>query len=785
MIEKKYYTVNDLETVKLLLKHIEESEEIAYDTETNSLNVRKGSIIGFSISGDIGIGFYMPTMVFNTANNELEEVTLLGRGAHETAKKILSELKGKRIICHNASFDLRFTKNFYGIDLVEDLYVDTAMLVHTVQEEGAFGIGGSPFGLKTIAKKWQVELKLDESTQANQEQLDLKESIVRNGGSVTKDNYEIYKADLEILSKYAAADTDLTLRICRLFLEKLKEENLEKFFFQEEVMPIYKEVTIPMEEFGVRLDLDLIKQIKDEITVDMEIYKTSAMQELIRIKEVQTWVKAKAKESYPPNNKGTFAQKLLELSEIEMPRSAKGKFSINKASVKLLEPGPIKDFLVSGDATLLDDQLIEKVTVKLWREDNDGEVFNIQSKDQLGKIVFDALGLKPLSTTTKGKAQFDDDFIDTIADKHPWAKNLQIYNRLTKIKSAYVDRFWDRQEDGRYYFYFKQNGTVSGRYGSDLQQLPKPKEEGEAEPIVMKYTNVVRAFLIAEEGRTLIDCDYESLEPHCFASVSGDKSLQEIFNKNWDFYSTVAIKTEKLDEDKVNYPNGVSADKKSPVFLKKLNPLKRQTAKSYALGIAYGMSGYALAMTLGCSQKEANDLVEGYLNGFPGLKNWRETSRAFVKKHGYIENKVGRVRHLPQVSDLYNLQLDGNKKLEDGILDWKVRRELEGVYGKEGVDFLYKGYRNGLNNCLNFQLQSLAAAVVNRAAVEINRELKQMGIDGRVQAQVHDQLVINVPDEYAEEVAKMVKDKMENTTKLEGVTLKAPPCLAKNFRDGH
>jgi len=623
----------------------------------------------------------------------------------------------------------------------------------------------------------QKEIGLDIESAANQEQLDLKESIKRNGGSITKDNFEIFKADIEILSKYAAADTDLTLRICRLFLDKLKSEGLEKFFFEEEVMPIYREVTIPMEEFGVKLDLELITKTRDEIAVDMEHYKNAAL-ELIKKPEVKKWVVDRALETYPPNNKGSFAQKLIELTNLSMPKSAKGKYSINKSTVKLLEEGPLKEFFINGDYNILDTMLVVKTSLALWREDNEGKDFNIQSKDQLGKIAFDALGLKPISATSKGKPQFDDDFIDSIADKHPWAKNLQIYNRLTKIKSAYIDRFLEKEEDGRYYFYFKQNGTVSGRYGSDLQQLPKPKEEGEADPIVIKYTNVVRAFLIAEEGRTLIDCDYESLEPHCFASVSGDESLQEIFNKNWDFYSTVAIKTERLDEDKVNYPNGVSADKKSPVFLKKLNPVKRQTAKSYALGIAYGMSGYALAMTLGCSQKEADALVEGYLSGFPGLKNWRESSRQFTKENGYITNKVGRIRHLPNVKKLYD-------SMQDGILDWKVRRELEQKYGKEAVEKAYRDYRNGLNNCLNFQLQSLAAAVVNRAAVQINRELKRRGIDGRVQAQVHDQLVINVPDEYVEEVATMVKDKMENTTKLDGVTLKAPPALAKNFRDGH
>ena len=90
--------------------------------------------------------------------------------------------------------------------------------------------------------------------------IELKESIKKNGGETTKLNFEIYKADMDILSKYASADTDLTLRICNLYLDKLREEKLEKFFFEEEVMPIYREVTIPMEAAGVDLDVELIEK---------------------------------------------------------------------------------------------------------------------------------------------------------------------------------------------------------------------------------------------------------------------------------------------------------------------------------------------------------------------------------------------------------------------------------------------------------------------------------------------------------------------------------------------
>ena len=167
-------------------------------------------------------------------------------------------------------------RNYYGIDLLEDLWVDTGLLVHTVQEEGAFGFG-NPFGLKSIAIMNQKALGLDIEEAANKEQLELKESIKANGGSVTKENYEIYKADMEILSKYAAADTDLTLRVCNHFLKVLKVEGLEKFFFEEEVMPLYKEVTIPMEEIGVALNLPLLEKTRDDITNDLQLNKKIVM----------------------------------------------------------------------------------------------------------------------------------------------------------------------------------------------------------------------------------------------------------------------------------------------------------------------------------------------------------------------------------------------------------------------------------------------------------------------------------------------------------------------------
>lgn len=773
---KNYVTVQDRDTLKQMYDAIVNAEIIALDTETTSLNMRKGEIIGFSISTQWGEGFYIPNLVWNYDTQELDQQYIGSDSVFDISTKLLKMMQGKKLVCHNSSFDIRYIKNYFKVDLLESLWLDTALLVHTVQEEGA---GMGVFGLKPLAISIQDKIGLDVEKAANQEQLELKESIKRNGGQITRENFEIYKADLEILSKYAAADTDLTLRLMTYFLEILKQEGLEKFFFEEEVMPLYKEVTIPMEELGVALDLKLLEETKEQIIKDLEKNKEIVLDSLLKLPEGRNWIVDTALREFTPSNRGNWAQKLVERYSLPLPRSEKtGKYSMGKKLIEELEDSNIKEFLLTGDLDLLDELEVVRISMALWKEKNGGDYINIQSKKHLGEIAFNYLGVKPLTKTLKGQDKFDMDMLKELSKEYEWAENLRVYNKLLKIKSTYIDRFYDNHEDGKYYPYFKQNGTVSGRYGSDLQQLPKPKEVGEDAEIIVRYTNLVRAFFIAGEGRKIIDADYTSLEPHCFASVTGDKNLQDIFNNGWDFYSTVAIKTEKLDEDRSKYPDGVSPDTKSKVFLKKIDPVKRNQAKAYSLGIAYGMEAYALSKTLDIPQKEAEVLVNGYLNGFPQLKEWRINSREQVKNHGYIKNYVGRIRHLPKAKLIYD-------KFGESILDWKYRNQLAEQYGKEQVMQWYRDYRNAMNNCLNYQLQSLAASVVNRAALMINRMLKAEGIDGRVQAQIHDQLIINVPEEKAEYLAPKIQHIMENNLKLPGVTLKAPPEIANNFEEGH
>lgn len=768
MANKSYVLVDTLDKFKDMISHVKDKEIVSFDIETNSLNPRKGKIIGFSVSAEVGYGYYLPTMVYK--DEELVDNYIQDFLAHDLAKKYISSLTQKKLIAYNGAFDFPFVNNFYGIDLLPAFYADVMLLVHTVQEEGAGFTSPKPFALKEVAKVVQKEIGLDVEKEANEEQIELKDSIKINGGSITSSNYEIWKADIKILAKYAAADTDLTLRLYNHFIKKLYEEGLDKLFFEDEVMPLYKEVTIPMEQKGVKLDMELISKTKSEITNAMKEYLNTVTDQLMQKQEVKMWVVVRAIETFPPSNKGAWINKYMDLMGVVFPKSEKtNKYILKEANVRSMPDGDLKNFLVTGDSKYLDSNLSTRTSLELWKEHNDGSYFNIQSKEQVGDIAFSALGVKPLSFTKKGKPQFDEDLVQAIADKHDWAKSLRIYNKLLKIRSTYVDRFLENHEDGRYFFYYKQHGTVSGRYGSDAQQLPRPKEDGDDDPIVVEYNNRVRAFFVHDEGNVFIDNDYESLEPHVFAHVSGDDGLKDIFRNNWDFYSTIAIKTEKLDQ--------YSPDKKAENYLRKLAPKTRNKAKAYALGIPYGMGAYALGMNLDIPTKEAKLLVEGYLNGFPQLREWMDESAKFAKENGYVKTQVGRIRHLPKVKAIYD-------KVGDGMLDYKFTKELEYKHGVEAVKSIKRDFVNGVNNSRNVQIQGLAASIVNRAAIAINRKFKQVGINGWVCAQIHDQIICEVEELKSQEAAQIVQDCMENTTKL-SIDLKAPPAIAHNWRDGH
>ena len=749
-MNKSYKIITDESGVVELADYIRNGNIIAYDTETTSVNPRQGDIIGFSVSANINEGYYFPTKVWNNNTQSIEDLYIGGKRCEDIAVKLISLLVGKKLVMHNGSFDVRYTKNCYDIDLRDSLHCDTMLLRHTLKEDG-------PFGLKDIAIELQNELGIDAEKEANEEQVKLKESIKNNGGQITKTNFEIYKADMQLLGEYAAADTDLTLRVMTYYLPILKEEGLWDFFFVDEVMPLYRTVTIQMEEKGSQLNMDLITKLDVEITKDIARLEGEVVDELMKLPGTKKWAMVRARSKYPPNKRGNYAKLMTQYIGEGVLRNPDG------AAL----------FLTDGDESHLDDWDSLKVSIDMMKE-KEGGVINIGSKNQLGELCFQYLGIKPLSKTRKGTDQFNEDLVDSLAKTHEWAAKMKDYNKLNKIKSSYIDRFTERAENDRYYFYVKQHGTTSGRFSSDSQQMPRILEPGEASPLVLKYNNVVRQFIQAERGRKLVICDQNSLEPRVFASVSNDPALINVFKNDEDLYSRVAIQAFKIQED-------VSAIKSDDNYLKKVRPDLRQKAKSIALAIPYGAGAWQIGQTLGIHIKEAQKLVDGYLDGFPELARWMSDTHLRANTIGRIVNKTGRIRHLDKVKYIYD-------KFEDNLIKpwiFKGMKEQARKAGNEKeLQQLRMEYKNGLNNAKNFQIQSLAASIMNRSAIAIHKAFEEKGLDAYIMLQIHDEFVVNCSEDIADEVSALVKHHMETTVNIE-TGLVAEPNIADDFGEGH
>ena len=578
------------------------------------------------------------------------------------------------------------------------------------------------------------------------------------------------------MAKYACQDVRLTYKLWQLLDPKLDAENLRNFFYRDEVMPLYKTVTIQMEQRGVPVDVAALQASQTEIASDIAALENSIQTAIAPLLNgFNDWY---IRTKYPYKLSGPFKEALAaRIATDGWPKSDSGAYSFNKAEIAKaikkgrLEPNTQLERYITG-TDLVPDDLIREIQVQLATAETGAHLFNLSSKDHLKRLFFGSstteslLKETALSTTPTGAPQVDDAFLDVMAKKYAWAEDLRTFNRLNKIKSTYIDAFLEQQEDGIFYPQFFQHRTTSGRYGSNLQQMPRKLEAGQANGLITKHNNRIRDFLISGPGHVFIGDDYESLEPKVFSHVTGDPGLIDIFNKGDDFYSTIAIATENLTQ--------YSANKAADNYLGKLNKQKRQTAKAYSLGVAYGMGGYKLSFELEISKDEGEALVNKYLNAFPKLKQWMQDSKTEAIKTGKIRTQVGRVRHMPE---LPIIMAKYGEEVLDSLAIWKRYNEAPATYAwvKKQRSFA----NNYINNARNFQIQSLAASIVNRAAIAMTKAFKpEWG--AYIVCQIHDEIVVRCKEEYAEVVAAVVQDKMENTTKL-SLPLIAEPCIARVY----
>lgn len=716
---------------------------IAFDVESTGLNTRKDKVIGIGISNGQE-SYYICHLTWD--GEKLEEMVPFA-ACQDLLQRICSE---NQIITWNAAYDCKIVESYFKVPIKNALYSDGMLAFHTTQEEGV-PFSHRPFSLKTVAPYF-----LGDSVVA--EQTDMKESIKKNGGSPT----EFYKADLEPMARYCMQDAALTYNLNARFLKQIEKDGLTQFYFEDEVMPLYREVLIPMEQLGLPLDLEGLQTGLQSVELARQGLETriqAAIAPLLK-PEFEDWFCAK---DYPPKRTGPFVQAAIDILEPDsLSRTATGSYSLTAKSIAALPEGLLKDWL--KEKCYLPPDLVRTVQLNMH---GPKPMFNLLSKFHLKRLCFDKLRETPLSRTETGLPQCDEEFFDSIAHKYDWVPWLIEYNKLTKIKSAYVERLLEEHEDGTWYPSFSLHRTISGRLGSDAQQFPRPLEEGQSTPLVREHNNKIRHYFKAKPGYCFIESDYESLEPKVFAHVSTDERMKEIFRKGLDVYSHIAIMTEGLQ--------GVSADKKAPNYLGKVDKVKRQNAKPYALGIPYGMTGYKLQFEIGVSQKEADQLVQNYLDAFPDLARWMQETAAKVYTEGRIKIETGRIRRFPRAVKIYETY--GEAILNDLTL-WKKYNEAPSLYAEAKKH--RREFKNYINNGNNVQIQGLAASIVNRACIQIARALKAAGLQTQICLQVHDSIATYGPEAEADQVCKLMQPIMESNYKI-SVPLLAEPKIGRTY----
>jgi len=354
--------------------------------------------------------------------------------------------------------------------------------------------------------------------------------------------------------------------------------------------------------------------------------------------------------------------------------------------------------------------------------DLSGETFNINSPQQLSRVLFQKLGLQPKKKTKTGYST-DTEVLEELTGQHPIAELLLEYRTLSKLKNTYIDTLpqWINPETKRIHASFNQMNVSTGRLSSsdpNLQNIPIRGEEGKR----------VREAFVAEEGFLLMSSDYSQIELRILAHLSKDEALIEAFRRGEDIHNNVAMEFFGVERDKIT-------------------PEMRRVAKVVNFGVIYGISPYGLAKELRISQKEAQDYIDNYFKIHKGVKEYMEKVVKEAEEKGYVRTYYGRIRYIPE---LFNP-------------DQKVRQL-------------------GVRTAMNTPIQGTAADIIKMAMVNIHRKKKSLGLLSRLILQIHDELLFEVKEEEKEIMEELVRNEMENVIVLD-VPLKVSIGFGKNWAE--
>jgi len=353
-----------------------------------------------------------------------------------------------------------------------------------------------------------------------------------------------------------------------------------------------------------------------------------------------------------------------------------------------------------------------------------GEVFNINSSQQLGKILFDKLKL-PVVKKTKTGYSTDVEVLTKLSLQHDLPLEILGYRNLSKLKSTYIDALPKlvHPKTGRVHTSYNQTVTATGRLSSsdpNLQNIPVRTEE----------ENRIRQAFIPERGRVTVSADYSQIELRILAHLSQDETLMEAFHKDEDIHSRTASEIFSVPVEKVT-------------------PSMRREAKVINFGIIYGMSAYGLAQQLGVEPKIAQTYIDEYFKKYSGVQIYIDKSLEEAREKGYVITLFHRRRYLPDIHSPTAF----------------VRQASERM-------------------AINTPLQGTAADIIKAAMIRIQNRIEELGLSTKMIMQVHDELVFEVPEEEIQKALPMIQKEMETVTDL-SVPLKVSIHSGKNWAEAH
>lgn len=381
------------------------------------------------------------------------------------------------------------------------------------------------------------------------------------------------------------------------------------------------------------------------------------------------------------------------------------------------------------DCNLLGQQSIELAermqTLERDAFDIAGEEFNLSSPKQLGVILFDKLALPILKKTPKGAPSTAEEVLQELALDYPLPKVLMEYRGLSKLKSTYTDKLpkMVQASTGRVHTSYHQAVTATGRLSSsdpNLQNIPIRTDEGRR----------VRQAFIAPQGHKVVAADYSQIELRIMAHLSKDKGLLDAFSQGLDVHKATAAEVFSCE-------------------LEAVTTEQRRSAKAINFGLIYGMSAFGLAKQLRIGRNDAQQYMDLYFERYPGVQRYMDETRMDAAENGYVETLFGRRLYLPEIN------------ASNGMRRQAAER-----------------------TAINAPMQGTAADIIKKAMIDVDNWLNSSELDAKIIMQVHDELVLEVPESQLQETMDGLVERMSAAADL-AVPLLVEVGVGDNWDEAH